>query len=189
MRNVPTSSASRLSAARFRLKARSICSIAWERAADRITSAPGGRRRWTPARIESPAGPSGMMRSIRLSRPRRSSSSCALATSVSRRLSNACRLSGSAGSRSPATVTDRRVDPQAAVYLLGKAVRAADHLVAGAPRDALRREPEGSPRARVGEIDRDHDGYAERDAEDRQTRLPRVVEEPAEARAPEHYAP
>src|SRR5207253_569500 len=111
MRNVPTSSASRLSAARFRLKARSICSIAWERAADRITSAPGGRRRWTRARIESPAGPSGMMRSIRLSRPRRSSSSCALATSVSRRLSNACRLSGSAGSRSPATVTDRRGPP------------------------------------------------------------------------------
>ena len=111
MRNVPTSSASRLSAARFRLKARSICSIAWERAADRITSAPGGRRRWTRARIESPPGLSGMMRSIRLSRPGRSSSSCALATSVSRRFSNACRLSGSAGSSSPATVTDRRAPP------------------------------------------------------------------------------
>src|SRR5207302_7766353 len=83
----------------------------------------------------------------------------------------------------------RRVDPQAAVYLLGKAVRAADHLVGGAPRDALRGEPEGPARARVGEIDRDHDGHAERDAEDRETRLPGVIEEPAEARAPEHYAP
>src|SRR2546430_944747 len=154
MRNVPTSSASRLSAARFRLKARSICSIAWERAADRITSAPGGRRRWTPARIESPAGPSGMMRSIRLSRPRRSSSSCALATSVSRRLSNACRLSGSAGSRSPATVTDRRAPPTRRRRLApgesprARAVAAESRAAPGRAMSAVSAAPGGPPDGR-----------------------------------------
>src|SRR5437879_3002418 len=154
MRNVPTSSASRLSAARFRLKARSICSIAWERAADRITSAPGGRRRWTPARIESPAGPSGMMRSIRLSRPRRSSSSCALATSVSRRLSNACRLSGSAGSRSPATVTDRRAPPTRRRRLApgesprARAVAAESRAAPGRAISAVSAAPGGPPDGR-----------------------------------------
>ena len=75
------------------------------------------------------------------------------------------------------------IDAELAVDLLGQARGAAAHLVGGAPRDGLGAADEAAPRRGVGEVDRDHDGHAERHAEHHQARVQRPAHEVAQARA------
>ena len=60
------------------------------------------------------------------------------------------------------------LDPDPTEHVLGHAAGSPEHLVGRAARHGLRAALEGAARARVGEVDRDHDGHSERDPEHHQ---------------------